>query len=428
MERVPALDGLRAVAIVMVVGYHVNRGMVPAGYWGVILFFVLSGYLITRLLCAEVDRNGRVDVRLFYLRRVLRLLPALIVVCLVLLAVGTAWSGVVPTLGYYANYARIAGLDVGPLAHTWSLAVEEHFYLLWPLVIVAVPARQRVRVIGLLAAAAIAWRVIATGVMSPSWVYNATDTNAAALLAGCYLAVARPRAWRWARWSIPALLALMFLPVFGEESPAFVWGGFVAIGLGVVAVQHAVLRPSWLEGPVLVWLGKASYGLYLWHYVLVRSDIPIWAALPLTVASAAASWYLVEEPVRRWRVRLEKRNPNWASEPLDRAKRRLLMAVSRGPFRVVRARSGATPVATRRWGSPQIDRVIPTRSTLGRWPTALSSARRNVMPAALRLTPHHKKKATSVGGLKVMPMALRLRQHRDVAWVPAHAIAPSAGR
>jgi peptidoglycan/LPS O-acetylase OafA/YrhL len=319
VERVPALDGLRAIAIAMVFAYHVDKGLAPAGFWGVILFFVLSGYLITRLLCAEMDRNGGVDIRSFYLRRALRLLPALIVVCLVLLAIGTEWSKVAPTLGYYANYARIAGADVGLLTHTWSLAVEEHFYLLWPLVIAAVPARQRLRAVGLLAVAAIGWRVMAIGVMSPSWVYNATDTNAAALLAGCYLGVARPRAWRSAGWSVPALLVLMFLPVFGEEGSALLWGGFVAVALGVVAIQHAVARPSWLETPVLVWLGKISYGLYLWHYLFVRSGIPVWAAVPLTVATAAASWYLVEEPVRRWRRRLEKRSPTREPAPLARA-------------------------------------------------------------------------------------------------------------
>ena len=309
VTRIPALDGLRALAFAMVLGYHVDKGIVPAGFWGVILFFVLSGYLITRLLCAEMDRNGGVGIRSFYLKRAFRLLPALIVVCLALLAVGAAWSRVFPALGYYSNYARIGGADIGLLTHTWSLAVEEHFYLLWPLVIGAVPARHRLRAIGLLAVAAFAWRAVAIGVMSPSWVYNATDTNAAALLAGCYLGVARPREWRMARWSVPALLALMFLPVFGDEGPALLWGGFVAIALGVAAIQHAVTRPRWLETPVLVWLGKISYGLYLWHYVFVRSDIPTGAALVFTVATAAASWYLVEEPVRRWRVRLEKRKP-----------------------------------------------------------------------------------------------------------------------
>jgi peptidoglycan/LPS O-acetylase OafA/YrhL len=307
----------------MVVGYHVDKELVPAGFWGVILFFVLSGYLITRLLCAEMDRNNRVDIRSFYFKRALRLLPALAVLALVVLLVfRTEWATVVPALGYYANYARIGGADIGILTHTWSLAVEEHFYLVWPLVIGLVPARRRLRTIGLLAVAAIAWRAVAIGIMSPSWVYNATDTNAAALLVGCYLGVARPREWRLARWSVPALLALMFLPVFGEDGPALLWGGFAAIALGVGAIQYAHTRPSWLETPLLVWLGKISYGLYLWHYVFIRSDLPTGPALVFAVAAAAASWYLVEEPVRRWRGRLERRGQEREPARLARADHR----------------------------------------------------------------------------------------------------------
>ena len=307
MERVRALDGLRALAITLVIGYHIDRDVVSAGFWGVLVFFVLSGYLITRLLTEERNRTGRVALGRFYLRRGLRLLPALVIVCASLLVVGTAWSRVVPVLGYYGNYARIAGVDLGLLTHSWSLAVEEHFYLVWPLVIGLVPARHRFRAVVFLAVAAIAWRGIAIVVMSPGWVYNATDTNAAALLAGCWLAVARPSAWRWAGWSVPVLVALAFLPAFGVEGPAFAWGGFVAIGLSVAAVQFALAHPVWLEGRVVVWIGMVSYGLYLWHYVFIRSDIPTWLALVLTLATSAASWYLVEAPIRRWRERLGRR-------------------------------------------------------------------------------------------------------------------------
>ncbi len=316
MKRIAALDGLRTVAIIMVVGYHVDKELVPAGYWGVIVFFVLSGYLITRLLCVEKDRTGRVNLLSFYLRRALRLLPAVFIVCAALLAIGTRWALVVPTLGYHANYARIAGVDLGLLKHTWSLAVEEHFYLVWPLVIGAVPARHRLRVVGLLALTAIAWRAIAIEIMSASWVYNSTDTNAAALLAGCWLAVARPRPRRFAGWSIPALLGLMLLPAFGEASAGFAWGGFVAIGLGMAAVQYAITGPRWLEASIPVWLGKISYGLYLWHYVYLRGGITAWVALPLTVVTAAASWYLVEEPIRRWRSRLTKTRARGSPPPV----------------------------------------------------------------------------------------------------------------
>jgi peptidoglycan/LPS O-acetylase OafA/YrhL len=307
MERIAALDGLRAVAVVMVISYHVDKTIVPAGYWGVILFFVLSGYLITRMLIDEVDRHGRLDLRFFYVKRGVRLFPALAVLCLVLLTFGIGWSQVGPAIGHYANYARIAEIDLGLLTHTWFLAVMAHFYLLWPLVIAAVPAVYRRRAIGILAVAAIAWRVIAIETVSPGWVYNATDTNAAALLAGCYLGVTRPRTWSIASWSVPALLVLMLFPVFGEEGSAFLWGDLVALTLSVMAIQYAVSRPAWLENGILLWVGEISYGLYLWHYVFVNSEMAAWVALPLSVAAAAASWYLIEKPVLRWPARFERR-------------------------------------------------------------------------------------------------------------------------
>jgi peptidoglycan/LPS O-acetylase OafA/YrhL len=304
MKYVPALDGLRAVAIAMVIGYHVDQTAIPAGYWGVILFFVLSGYLLTRQLTAEVDQSGRIDLRTFYMKRAFRLLPALVVVCAVLLIIGVAWSQVIPALGHYANYARIAGQDLGPLTHTWFLAVMAHFYLLWPLVIAAVPSEHRRLAVGILALVALAWKATATVVMSPGWVYNATDTNAAALLAGCFLAVARFRPWRFAGWSILALLILMFFPIFGAEGAAFLWGDFIAIGLAVMVLQYAVGRPESLETDRLLWVGEISFGLYLWHYVFLDMEIPTWVALPLSLVAAVASWYLIEKPTLRLSARL----------------------------------------------------------------------------------------------------------------------------
>jgi len=304
MGRIPALDGLRAVAIAMVVVYHIDKTLVPAGHWGVTLFFVLSGYVITGSLCAEVARTGRIDFGSFYRKRVLRLLPALVAVCLAMVVVGTDWSRVIPSLGLYANYARIKGVHLDRLTHTWFISVIAHFYLLWPLVVRALPARHRTRIIGGLALAAIAWRAVAIGLMSPGWVYNATDTNAAALLVGCYLAVARPTPWRFANWSIPVMLALALVPVFGDTGGAVLWGGFAALGLAALAVQYATTGPAWLENQVLLRLAELSYGLYLWHYVFIRSDIPLWSALILTAAATIASWHLVERPVLRWMARL----------------------------------------------------------------------------------------------------------------------------
>jgi peptidoglycan/LPS O-acetylase OafA/YrhL len=301
MTRIPALDGLRALAIVVVIGYHVDKTIVPAGHWGVLIFFVLSGYLVTGTLLAERNRTGRIDLRSFYIKRFLRLAPALVLICVALLVTGrTDWNRAAAALGFYANYARIDGLDLGLLTHTWFLAVLAHFYLVWPLVIAVVPDRHRRNVIGGLTLAAFAWRLIAIGILSPGWVYNATDTNAMALLAGCWLAVTRPREWVWARWSVPVLLGLMLLPVFGDDGSGILWGGFVAAGLGVPMVQFALTGPRSLERTVPIWIGTVSYGLYLWHYLFVRSDIPTWFALLASFTAAAASWYLVEQPIQRW--------------------------------------------------------------------------------------------------------------------------------
>ena len=303
MRRIPALDGLRAVAIAAVVGYHIDSAVVPAGHYGVSLFFVLSGYVVTASLCAEMDRTGRVDLGSFYRKRVLRLLPALLAVCVAMVAVGTDWSRLIAVLGFYANYARIEGLDLERLTHTWFIAVIAHFYVLWPLAIAALRARHRTRIVGGLALAAIAWRATAIEVMSPGWVYNATDTNAAALLVGCYLAVARPTAWRFAGWSVPALLALMLVPAFDNTGTTVLWGGFAALALSALTVQYALTGPVWLANRVLLRVADLSFGLYLWHYVFIRSDIALWLALVLTVAATAASWYLLEQPVLRWAAR-----------------------------------------------------------------------------------------------------------------------------
>lgn len=312
MERILALDGLRTVAIAMVVAYHVDKDLVPAGHWGVPLFFVLSGFVITASLCAEIDRTGRLDLGSFYRKRLLRIVPALAVVCLALLALGTAWSQVQPSIGLYANYARTEGVALGRLTHTWFIAVIAQFYLVWPLVIAAIPARRRAPVIGVLAVAAIVWRVVAIEIMSPGWVYNATDTNAAALFVGAFLAVARPRAPRvTVAWALPALLGLMLLPAFGDSGRLVLWGGFVALALSALVLLYAATGPAWLESRAFLRIAEVSFGIYLWHYVFVRSDIPLWVAVLATGAATAASWLLVERPLVQWDVRRRARR----SEP-----------------------------------------------------------------------------------------------------------------
>ena len=308
MGRIAALDGLRTIAIAMVVAYHVDNELVPAGHWGVPLFFVLSGFVITGSICAEIDRNGGLDLLGFYRKRLVRLVPALAVVCVALLAVGTAWAQVQPAIGFYANYARTEGVTLGRLTHTWFVAVIFHFYVVWPLVMKFIPAHRRVQVIGGLTVAALVWRVIAIEIMSAGWVYNATDTNAAALLVGCLLAVVDLRRIPLAQWSIPVLFALMLLPVFGNTGSMILWGGFLAVGLSAVAVEYARHAPTWLENRVLGKVAEVSFGIFLWHYVFVRSDIPLWSAAIFTIAAALASWHLVERPIAAWEANRTNRS------------------------------------------------------------------------------------------------------------------------
>src|SRR5690606_14913209 len=134
MQRIRALDGLRGMAVLLVVLFHADEA-VPGGSYGVTIFFVLSGYLITRLLAAERDATGRVDYRRFFVRRARRLLPALLIVSATWALISGSWRDTLPALLYVSNYSTLSGGEWTPLHHTWSLAVEEHFYLIWPFLI-----------------------------------------------------------------------------------------------------------------------------------------------------------------------------------------------------------------------------------------------------------------------------------------------------
>lgn len=301
----PGLDGLRGVAILLVLGLHWWPAWFPGGNIGVDLFFVLSGFLITRLLIEEHDRTGRVDLRGFYLRRARRLAPALGV----LLAVCATASGAIWTLLYVANWSRAAGGMQGPLEHTWTLAIEEQFYVLWPLAFGLV-ARSRRPVVMLLAICAVvlAWRLLLLdGGAELIRLRAGTDTRADALLIGCAAAFALPvlARIRWAPFA--ALAALAAVPVvlgFGQV-------GMFGAGFTLVAVGAAVLvlwaldwnPPGWLR-----WFGRLSYSIYLWHYPItwaLRGGDPhatAWdttaLAIALSLAAAVASYRLIERPFR----------------------------------------------------------------------------------------------------------------------------------
>ena len=350
--RVAGLDGVRAIAVTLVILYHLTPGTTTGGYLGVDLFFVVSGFLITTLLLRERNETGRIRLGAFWTRRARRLLPALAV--LVLLCCTAAWAiggdvlvGLGPqVLGaatFSSNWLLLAtgssyfGDSLPELfRNLWSLAVEEQFYLVWPLLLVLVLVRMprplRLVPVGLLAAAsAVAMAVLDTPADSTR-VYYGTDTHAFGLAIGAFLAmlaISWPhRALEWSRAARRllgvvgpiALLALLGLAVLMPGDAPFVFqGGLVIVALLTAVVIATLLVPNTplarlLDLGVFRWVGKRSYGLYLWHwpvFVLVVSAVPGWQhdgatgwalggiALVISVAVAAVSYRFIEQPIRR---------------------------------------------------------------------------------------------------------------------------------
>jgi peptidoglycan/LPS O-acetylase OafA/YrhL len=329
----PALDGLRGVAVLAVLAFHCYWPVFRAGVLGVDLFFVLSGYLITALLLDEHQRRGRIDLAGFYLRRARRLFPALGA----LLAAAAALPFLLPgfplaqqtraaipaVVLYAANWVQAFQLwPLGMLVHSWSLAIEEQFYaLVLPAVLVArrlrlTHARGRALLLALAAAVAVARAACFARGVSTELLYHATIFRADALLIGCALATvlkldAPGQAPRWLPASaLAGGLALMGLAAsLTAESPFLYLGGFTLVAaFSAVVVAFAVHRPAapLLSSRPLAWLGRISYGVYLWHlplFVLVDTYAPPFpgrdaAKFALAIAVAAASFRFVERPFR----------------------------------------------------------------------------------------------------------------------------------
>jgi peptidoglycan/LPS O-acetylase OafA/YrhL len=345
---VPAFNGVRAVAVLLVVSFHMRmldpwlygRVVPRGGSLGVDIFFVLSGFLITALLLREQARNGSVRFRGFYRRRALRLLPALAFLLLAQICFAYAdnvrasleRSSLLSAIFYYANwkiaYAHSIEIIAPGLAHLWSLSVEEQFYIVWPLVLVVFLGVQRrlSTVLAVMVGAIIAVCVLRAHLLqttAPGRLYFRTDMRADSLLMGALAAqlwthrkvprkFLQPAAW------LALVVVMVFVVFVGYESRFMFYGGFTLFALAVAVVLLAIVETSWLPNRALSvrWLcaiGIVSYGLYLWHYFIfaVLADhtdsLPtaarISAGLALTAAATTASWFLVE---RRF-LRLKRR-------------------------------------------------------------------------------------------------------------------------
>ncbi|MEY4365278.1 MAG: hypothetical protein RLZZ305_622 [Actinomycetota bacterium] len=375
---IPGLDGLRAIAVVAVMVYHADPRWLHGGFLGVEVFFVISGYLITLLLVAERERTGEVSLRTFWLRRARRLLPALMLMLLLLVVwcslfdrdrLGMLRGDVVAGLGYVSNWFQVwtgssytSTFAFAPLRHLWSLAVEEQFYLVWPLVMTLLLRRLRRGTLPALAfwftaaagavALATAWayrpgpigtleetpgqylELFGRHVLRTDLLYLGTFTRSSGLLLGAALAMV------WRPWSLVrrgmqrstglydtlgavALVAIGWMMwtfrtvVRGDTEHAYdllYRGGLLLVGVASVVVIMAVTKPrSWLGryvigNPLFVWVGTRSYGMYLYHWVVFQ----LWrksAGTPLEVREFAGlmivtivvteiSYRFVEIPVR----------------------------------------------------------------------------------------------------------------------------------
>jgi peptidoglycan/LPS O-acetylase OafA/YrhL/lysophospholipase L1-like esterase len=350
----PALDGIRAVAVLAVIAYHLGYRWIPGGFIGVDVFFVLSGYLITSLLLAEHARRGRIDLRAFWFRRARRLLPAL----LVMVAVVAVWiyltaspyemetrrADLLWTVFYASNWHFIASgqdyfaqfMSASPVRHTWSLAIEEQFYLAWPLLVAGAlwVGRRRPGAVAVLSIVGIVLSVAAMALLytpgDPSRAYYGTDARIHQLLVGSLLAVfiRRSSALRIGTrvtGAVAVAAVILLLAAFGlvhDTGAAYYRGASLAVALVTAALVWAIeMDPRGLVARLLslrpvAWVGQISYGLYLWHWPVILAVMTIGGPLAelhgstglnlvrlaITFALTVVSFYLLEQPIRRGRM------------------------------------------------------------------------------------------------------------------------------
>jgi peptidoglycan/LPS O-acetylase OafA/YrhL len=352
----PGLDGLRAIAVLAVIAFHLGFDWAPGGLLGVGIFFTLSGYLITDILLSQLNQRGKIEFLRFWGARARRLLPALFV----MLAIVTAWvtifgpaqpdqfrKAVVSSVFYLNNWEQIFAnvsyfarfAPEGPLNHLWSLSVEEQFYIFWPFLLLLgvklvherpLPSgvRPRLAILTIVFAwiSIIEMAVLYHPTVDPSRIYYGTDTRAAGLLFGCGLAMVWPsrrlshRIAPQARNLLDglgvlglAIIALMIWQV-GEFDRFLYQGGFVLLSLATVLVLMPLTHPAcrlgkFVGAPPLRWVGVRSYGIYLWQTPIIVLTGPgsrppeslLGKVLQILAIFAVAglSWRFIEDPIRR---------------------------------------------------------------------------------------------------------------------------------
>jgi peptidoglycan/LPS O-acetylase OafA/YrhL len=337
MKYEPSYDGLRAFAVSAVVLFHFWAAIFPGGWAGVHVFFVLSGYLITSILLKELKNTDKINLKRFYLRRVLRLTPAL--VCIILFQVArlvvshdpesrkTIEESIVAVSTYVMNWAiafHFLSADIIP--HTWSLSVEEQFYLIWPALLLLVAKRRPLTWVCVAIIGITLWRIaLVVGGASHARIYYAFDTEADALLIGCAIALISiaPALVRLASRFVLLPVAMLIAQVFLPDDTLRITDavGYTVLsactGWILIALQEEGRLKRWLSWPPFVYTGRISYGWYLWHNTLIRFLKPVLLhhgplktvmyvlLLPGSYLIAVASYRFIETPFLRLKARFE---------------------------------------------------------------------------------------------------------------------------
>lgn len=330
---IDAITGLRTLAVLLVFACHTYVGVLPGGFIGVDIFFVISGYLITSILLKEAARTGSISLSSFYKRRAFRILPASLF-CTLLVYLGAPWllsqggedaglNAVASTLSFMNWLRALTTTTGGALGHYWSLAVEEQFYAFWSLIVLAAALRGHIRSVPAIAAillvASMAWRTyLWLSGAGDARIYNGLDTHSDGLLIGCILAGLKdhPAVARIASfWPIACAALMIELVLFDAASP-WLWLQIpVASATAAVIVSSAIAGGNLLSRLMatapMVYLGKRSYSFYLWHFPVVSfffaSGISrsLWflPSLLICLAISEISYRLIESPFLQWKDR-----------------------------------------------------------------------------------------------------------------------------